>query len=85
VVDFADGDKVWASEEDEDTESDWILENEREMVVDPGAREVVAKLGAAAAAKAGSNRAAICQSCNIPMRVIPSQLRQTKGGNTKES
>jgi hypothetical protein len=29
-------------------------------VVDPGAREVVAKLGAAAAARAGSNRAAIC-------------------------
>ena len=29
-------------------------------MADPGAREVVAKLGAAAAAKAGSNRAATC-------------------------
>ena len=31
-------------------------------MVDPGARDVVAKLGAAAAARAGSNRAATCQS-----------------------
>lgn len=30
--------------------------NERERVVGAGAREVVAKLGAAAAARAGSNR-----------------------------
>jgi hypothetical protein len=35
-------------------------------VVDPAARDVVAKLGAAAAAKAGSNRAATNQS-NDPM------------------
>jgi hypothetical protein len=36
-------------------------------VVDPGASEVVAKLGAAAAARAGSNRAARCQS-NCPTK-----------------
>jgi hypothetical protein len=64
---------------------DFRSENERERVVDPGAREVVAKLGAAAAAKAGSKRAAIRQSCNVLMRVIPSQSRQTKGGKSREA
>jgi hypothetical protein len=46
-------------------------------VVDPGAREVVAKLGAAAAARAGSYRAAIRQSCNVPMTTyLPNYARQ---------
>jgi hypothetical protein len=46
-------------------------------VVDPAAREVVAKLGAAAAARAGSNRAAIRQSCNVPMTTyLPSYARR---------
>jgi hypothetical protein len=60
VVGFTIVDGGWAPDVDEGSEVDWILENERERVVDPGAREVVAKLGAAAAARAGSNRAAIC-------------------------
>jgi hypothetical protein len=46
-------------------------------VVDSGAREVVAKLGAAAAAKAGSNRAAIHQSNSPSTRTYhPKYARQ---------
>ena len=53
VVESPNVDRVWAGDEDEGTGVDWISEKERESVADPGAREVVAKLGAAAAAKAG--------------------------------
>lgn len=60
MVEPADDDRVWVSDEDGGITVDWMSENERERVVDPGAKEVVAKLGAAAAVRAGSKRAAIC-------------------------
>ena len=67
------GDRVWARDVGESAEVDWRLENDRERVVDPGAREVVAKLGAAAAARAGSNRAPVYRSRYVLIRLtIPS-------------
>lgn len=67
------GDRVWTRDVGESAEVDWRLENDRERVVDPAAREVVAKLGAAAAARAGSNRAAGRQSRYVLIRsTIPS-------------
>lgn len=66
------GDRVWARDVCESAEVDWRLENDRERVVDPAAREVVAKLGAAAAASAGSNRAPVYQSrCVLIRLTIP--------------
>jgi hypothetical protein len=52
-------DEACSDPEDEVGElTDCMGGNERDNVLDPGAREVVAKLGAAAAARAGSKRAA---------------------------
>lgn len=67
------GDRVWARDAGVSAEVDWRLENDRERVVDPGAWEVIAKLGAAAAARAGSNRAPVYQSrCVLIRLTIPS-------------
>jgi hypothetical protein len=62
--------EVVVDEADRDTEGDVIavdvlLMNEREREVVPGAREVVAKLGAAAAARGGSNCPAIARISHL--------------------